>query len=296
MTNERPGHSTTTMQLLERLWWEAPEPGYAAAAEAAPGQSPHRANALVMRLLVVLTMVFTGIFLAMAVVSLREPVPRAADERKTLIERIDRERTSNDSLRAELATLRKEVDVLESEQLSGKAADRAERARLARERAGGSEVRGPGVRVLLDNALPPAEGESTNDAGVIVTRDMQITINGLWQAGAEAISVNGERISSRSAIRFAGQAILVNFTPLSPPYSIEAIGEPGVLGQRFVDGPAGQYLLALADGVGIGLKVEEVGELTLPLAPMLEAPHATIPAAEPTQVKRRVQETKEATG
>ena len=35
-------------------------------------------------------------------------------------------------------------------------------------------------------------------------------VNGLWQAGAEAISINGQRLTSTSAIRFAGQAILVD--------------------------------------------------------------------------------------
>ena len=50
----------------------------------------------------------------------------------------------------------------------------------------------------------------------MIAQDLQIVVNGLWDAGAEAISVNGQRLTSKSAIRFAGQAILVNYRPADP--------------------------------------------------------------------------------
>ena len=51
-------------------------------------------------------------------------------------------------------------------------------------------------------------------------------MNGLWSVGAEAIAVNGQRLTAQSAIRSAAGAILVNYRPLKPPYRVEAIGPP----------------------------------------------------------------------
>lgn len=49
-------------------------------------------------------------------------------------------------------------------------------------------------------------------------------VNGLWQAGATDMAINGRRLTPTSAIRAAGEAILVNYRPMSPPYVVSAIG------------------------------------------------------------------------
>ena len=84
--------------------------------------------------------------------------------------------------------------------------------------------RGPGMRLTLDDA--PAKDATKNAGrqpaqqrrarqGRVIARDLQIVVNGLWASGAEAISVNGQRLTSKAAIRFAGQAILVDYRPLT---------------------------------------------------------------------------------
>ena len=92
--------------------------------------------------------------------------------------------------------------------------------------SGAEQVTGPGITVVLDNA-PGSDGTSADgnprtdadkDEGTVFSKDLQIVVNGLWEAGAEAIAVNGQRLTSRSAIRFAGEAILVNYRPLARPY------------------------------------------------------------------------------
>ena len=72
--------------------------------------------------------------------------------------------------------------------------------------------------------------------------DLQIIVNGLWGAGAEAIAINGQRLSSTAAIRFAGQAIIVDFRPLARPYVITALGDPQGMQQIFEPSFAGVYL------------------------------------------------------
>ena len=63
--------------------------------------------------------------------------------------------------------------------------------------------------------------------------DLQILVNGLWESGAEAISINGHRLSNLTAIRGAGDAITVDYRSLTRPYQIEAIGDPRTLPASF---------------------------------------------------------------
>ena len=73
--------------------------------------------------------------------------------------------------------------------------------------------------------------------GRVIAKDLQYVTNALWESGAEAISINGKRLTSTSSIRFAGSAIIVDYRPLTRPYVITALGDP----QRFLafaDGPA----------------------------------------------------------
>ena len=63
----------------------------------------------------------------------------------------------------------------------------------------------------------------------MLDRDLQTVVNGLWAAGAEAVAVNGQRLTALSAIRSAGDAILVDYRPLTRPYVVTAIGDPATL-------------------------------------------------------------------
>src|SRR5206468_3747517 len=93
-------------------------------------------------------------------------------------------------------------------------------------------VKGPGLEVVLRD--PPVRSTSASagragsvpiNAGHILTdRDVRSVVNQLWANGAEAISVNGIRLTPTSAIRFAGQAVLVDFQPITSPYTVRAIG------------------------------------------------------------------------
>jgi uncharacterized protein YlxW (UPF0749 family) len=98
----------------------------------------------------------------------------------------------------------------------------------------------------------------------VLDRDLQTVVNGLWAAGAEAIAVNGQRLTARSAIRYAGQAILVDFRPLVPPYVVQAIGEAAGLQTRFAAGSAGAYLQALRDNYGVQGAIVPSANLELP--------------------------------
>ena len=88
---------------------------------------------------------------------------------------------------------------------------------------------GRGVKIVVDDAL-----RRHRPAGRL-RQDLQILVNGLWDVGAEAVSINGQRLTSLSAIRSAGEAINVNFRSMPRPYVVTAIGDPDQLPARFVD-------------------------------------------------------------
>ena len=132
-------------------------------------------------------------------------------------------------------------------------------------------LRGPGVTLTLDDAAT-AGGDANAGSrpssgfqeGRVTSGDLQVVVNGLWGAGAEAISINGHRLSSTAAIRFAGQAIIVDFRPLARPYVITALGDPQAMQQLFEPSFAGLYLSQLTDQYKIRSTMAAGDSLTVP--------------------------------
>ncbi len=97
--------------------------------------------------------------------------------------------------------------------------------------AGLTDVEGPGLIVMLNDShlRPPSDRSYDAEKYIIHDADIQEVINELLAAGAEAISVNGQRYIARTAVRCVGPAIQVNGVPLVPPYVIKAVGDPNTL-------------------------------------------------------------------
>ncbi|MES9608829.1 DUF881 domain-containing protein, partial [Actinomadura sp. NPDC000929] len=99
-----------------------------------------------------------------------------------------------------------------------------------------------------------------------LNQDLQVLVNGLWAAGARAIGVNGRRLTPTTAIRAAGEAILVDYRPLGGPYEVTAVGDPGRLRAAFAGSPADRRLAALRDRFGIRYGTRRSDEVRLPAA------------------------------
>ena len=102
--------------------------------------------------------------------------------------------------------------------------------------AGDVPVVGPGVVIVVDDA-PISRDDKLNR---VLDRDLQFLVNGLWKAGAEAVAINGHRLSALTAIRSAGDAITVDYRSLTRPYRIEAIGDPRSLAAQLSNTSGGQ--------------------------------------------------------
>lgn len=128
--------------------------------------------------------------------------------------------------------------------------------------AGLITVSGPGLEVVLDN--PGNDKESSMPPGLFIIRDEDLlkVVNELWGAGAEAISINGQRIIATSEIRLAEPFININTKRVVPPYQVLAIGNPGdLMNSLEMSGGLVEYL---RDYLGIEVSVAKHEKLTIP--------------------------------
>lgn len=139
--------------------------------------------------------------------------------------------------------------------------------------SGAVPVTGPGLRIVLADAPGSDEDPDTRVQDV----DLQILVNGLWAGGAEAVAVNGQRLTSLTAIRSAGSAILVDLVPLIGPYAVEAIGDAAELQTSLARSAAGQHLATLRNTFGITAQVSSQRKLELPGSGTTTLQHADVP-------------------
>ncbi len=142
-------------------------------------------------------------------------------------------------------------------------AEKALKDELAKARllAGLVPVTGPGIEVTLDN--PPQQAREGGPVSLYVIRDEDLlrVVNELRGAGAEALSINGQRIVAHSEIRWAAPFINVNLTRVVPPYHILAIGKPDNLKSALeIPGGLVEYLRDL----GVQVKIQSYDRLTIP--------------------------------
>ena len=173
------------------------------------------------------------------------------------------------SLEASVLTAQNNLIAAESSILAGTSLGEQAQLRLERLRSatGQSEVTGNGITVTLDDAPVTIDTALENEPGKVVDRDLQMVVNGLWQSGATEIAINGRRLTATSAIRSAGEAILVNYRPLIPPYVVTAIGnDANLMIGRFRESTAGLLLEELEATYGVFWELQTVGKVTLPAA------------------------------
>jgi uncharacterized protein YlxW (UPF0749 family) len=261
------------MGLFVDLWSNGLEPAYRteAARRAATGPAPRRRGSL----LAAAGLAAAGVVLATAAAQAQREAPVAARARQSLAEQVERRTATTDRLAAEVAAqqaaLAGERDAALDRDRAGQAL--ADRVRDLEALVGATAVTGPGLRVVLDDA-DPAEDTLAGDAsrsaeappGRLLDRDLQDVVNALWAAGAEAVAVNGQRLSALSAISNAGDAVLVDLRPVTPPYVVEAVGDPARLEPAFVDSPAGRRFATYVSLLGITFEVDRAEDLLLPPA------------------------------
>jgi uncharacterized protein YlxW (UPF0749 family) len=185
--------------------------------------------------------------------------------------------------RDELAEARQQVDVLEGavEEARAQLLETTSAGRGLRDQlqtlgvlSGTAPATGPGMRIVVDDSAGPADTRQ-----VVLDTDLQLLVNGLWASGAEAVAINGQRLTSLSSIRVAGDAITVNLQSLTRPYVVTALGDPDQLPARFVESEAGTWWLNLRAVYGLRFSMSNEESLTVPAAPTPTLRHARRPGS-----------------
>lgn len=205
-----------------------------------------------------------GLLVATAAVQTARNAEDTSQGRASLVAQIKARTTELDARRARIANLREENQALQNLYLDTTSRGRALSSRLTTwgVMAGADAVTGPGVKVVVDDA-PGA----VSDQQRVLDEDLQKLVNALWASGAEAVSINGQRLTNLSAIRFAGSAITVNFVSLDRPYTVLAIGDPDTMPARFVDTEHGRDWMDLHAVAHLEFKMTTEQSMTLPAAP-----------------------------
>ncbi|MEU4824809.1 DUF881 domain-containing protein [Actinomadura sp. NPDC023710] len=247
------------------------DPGYAEAAarRAASGRAAPRPGRL-RGAGVLLVLALTGALAAVAGVEVHRSEPVAAERHSELVGQIRARTAETDALQRRLVRLRADTERRRAAALARSAEGRRVRRDVAAAgaAAAATPVAGEGLVVTLDDAprgVPAAPGHAA-DGGRVYDQDLQVLVNGLWAAGARAIGVNGQRLTPTTAIRAAGEAIMVDYRPLGGPYEVTALGDAGRLRAAFAGSPADRRLAALRDRFGIRYGTRRSGEVRLPAA------------------------------
>jgi uncharacterized protein YlxW (UPF0749 family) len=270
-TRERgsaPLPDRVTMPLLTLVTRDAVDEDYVhAARRRAAGGGPPSARWSGHRGAAVVTGIF-GLLVALAAVQTARTADVQEASRAALIERID-ERN------AEVSELEDRIDAVREDTADLQSTDARTRGALAEATVllltlqistGFVAVTGPGVRITVtDNPDGSADGR-------VRATDLRLLVNGLWQAGAEAIAVNGRRLTTLSSIANSNIAVQVNRVPLTPPYVVTAIGDIETLLRQLSASTSGAEFESLAAQFGFGVERQNEDEVLLPPAPDTQLP------------------------
>lgn len=217
-----------------------------------------------LRLLTVLTLVVAGFMMATSALASRGNDLRP-DRTTELSQLVQAEADRASDLARQASDLRARVDELTQRNAALGAGPAAEALERAAEQAASVPVAGPAVSVTLADA-PASVQPAGVDADLLVVhqQDIQAVANALWHGGAEAMTIQGQRVSSRTGIKCVGNTVVLHGVPYAPPYVITAIGDQARLEQALADSPYMTIYREYVDAYRLGYAVARVSSVTLP--------------------------------
>jgi uncharacterized protein YlxW (UPF0749 family) len=208
-----------------------------------------------------IALLLLGFLIAAQIASEGPRVAYSTQERSPLITTALGLQTQQDALKATILDLRRRIGDLEAQDPGAaeslkKLYAQLEDARLA---AGLVAVSGKGIAFKLE--------DGTQGSGVdalVSAQDVRVLVEELWLAGAEGVSVNGERIVGSTAVIDIGGSILVNSAYLAPPYMISAVGPPDLYDRLQHSVAFIQFVQGRIEPSGLKLSVAQLDKVELP--------------------------------
>ncbi|MFE0463129.1 DUF881 domain-containing protein [Kitasatospora sp. NPDC058965] len=245
-----------------------PNSTISAAGDPEPASARRRPTRIVGRALTCAVFALAGVLFYVSAHAARGIDLRSDNSLLRLSDVIQQRSDQNRQTQDDLSELQQKVDQLAKQQ-GGTPAGGDPLAAL-RDQAGLGPLQGPGLTVTLNDAPPGATAKipgvpepGVNDL-VIHQQDIQAVVNALWRGGAAGVQVMDQRLISTSAVRCVGNTLLLQGRVYSPPYVIRAVGRTAELKAAVDADPSIRNYLEYVAAYGLGWKVQESGELSLP--------------------------------
>jgi|Deesub1362A_J573_1020465.scaffolds.fasta_scaffold04817_3 uncharacterized protein YlxW (UPF0749 family) len=216
--------------------------------------------------LLVVSFIF-GFLLTFSLSSSFRPKSSVPLERKrNLIKTIKSLEKEREDLKSELKKLREEVSKIEEQAAEDEGFFTTYQNELKEVKAavGLLQAEGPGLIINISDNPNPPPGEDPNNY-IVHDYDLRILINALLRGGAEAISINNQRVVFSSSLRCVGTTVLCNAVRLAPPYEIKAIGDPEKMIEILnKDADSSALINHIVPQFGLIFKLSEAEDIVVP--------------------------------
>ena len=203
------------------------------------------------------------------------------------------EREHVNDLQGQVAALNAQIGSLSHQVNDSQVTELQHQADLLRGPSGFSPVSGSGLTVVLDDAPKSEIDAATNDPGgvtqdelVVHQQDIQAVVNALWAGGAQAMTIQGQRVISTTGIKCVGNTVILHGVPYSPPYRIAAIGNTSDLRTSLDNSDYVSAYLQFVDAFQLGYRVTDSPLLDMPAYTGAANLKYARPGPEPTDAPR----------
>jgi uncharacterized protein YlxW (UPF0749 family) len=207
-----------------------------------------------------------GFLVAAQLASEGPRVRYTTQERSPLVETATDLQTDQEALKASILDLRTKIQAAEQAG-QGSAAlvkdlnDQLQSARIA---AGLIPLTGSGIVLQIEDSQEPADPEGNMQDLLVGARDLRTIVEEMWQAGAEAVAVNGERMTPTTAVIDIGPSILVNSAYLAGPYQVTAVGPDDLYARLSASPGFVDFIRARAEAWGLRVSIAEPDSVDMP--------------------------------
>ena len=224
-------------------------------------------------------------FLVAAQLAAQGPRVRyTTQERAPLVETATALQAQQEQLKASILDLRGRIQSTEQEGQGSAAVTRDlnDQLQAARIAAGLIPLKGTGIVLQLEDSMEPVAPDANEADYLVGARDVRTLVEEMWEAGAEAISINGERITPSTAIIDIGPSILVNSAYLAAPYQITALGAKDLYPRLAASPGFVDFIRARAQSYGIRVSFAEPESVEIPAFAGTVTLRYARPVASPT--------------
>lgn len=249
--------------LLDKIWRDLQDDSYKLKAQEKIKQGKPSSDP---KWLILIVLTIGGLIFGIGASITRQSIPLSIQNRDLLRENIAAQSLVLEDKETLLEQVIQSISTLQENQAAVLPEVDQEELTLLNFTSGYQTVSGPGIRVEINDAqISSLPLDVDPSLARVFDSDLITILNGLWVAGAEAVAIGNQRISSRSAVSQSGEAILVNYRPILPPYRIDAIGSPE-LADRFKETQDFMNISEVTRLYGISFNVDSIDNIEIPIA------------------------------